>query len=198
MPAIDHTTPATLLEAVNMLLRAIGRTPVVSLEAIDRDERSQDAYRLLIDVNKEVQESGWHFNTRYDYAMEPDATSGEIVLPTNTVSFYPSGRSHHRDLTMVTGKLYDKEANTHVFTETVWANLTLLFEFDDVPPPVRTYVAHLAGQRFVADRQPDSRTSRFAEAEVAKKLASALQFDGDANDTSLPESSPHFKKFGRR
>lgn len=195
--ATDPTTPTTLLEAVNNLLRAIGRTPVTSLATVDMDERAQDARELILGVNKEVQEQGWHFNSRYDYALEPNV-QGNIVLPGNTVSFAPSGRSVHRDITMVGAMLYDKETNTDLFDGTVWANLILLFEYGDVPSPIRSYVFHLAGQRFVADRQPDSRTSRFAEAEVAKKLSVALQFDSDAHASTLVQSSPHFQRFGRR
>ena len=53
----------TELSAVNSILGAIGQSPVTSLN-FENPEVSF-IYNILNEVNKDVQNEGWHFNTEY-------------------------------------------------------------------------------------------------------------------------------------
>lgn len=80
------TTPQRLtkLEAVNILLDTIGETPVNSLTGTLTADVAK-AKSTLEEVNKRVQNKGWHFNTKYDYTLTPDAITNHIAIPVNVV-----------------------------------------------------------------------------------------------------------------
>ena len=74
----------TKLSAVNSILGAIGQSPVTNLN-FDNPEVSF-IFNILTEVNKDVQNEGWHFNTEYHVKTTPDANK-HITLPTSTLRF---------------------------------------------------------------------------------------------------------------
>ena len=75
------TTPVTELEAINIMLAAIGESAVSSLENATTVEVTQ-AKSLLSNVNREVQQKGWHFNTEWDVTISRNA-SNQLPLGSN-------------------------------------------------------------------------------------------------------------------
>ena len=71
----------TELSAVNSILGSIGQSPVTSStgNALQNPEISF-VVNLLNEVNKDVQTSGWHFNSDYRVKQSPDA-QGNYVVP---------------------------------------------------------------------------------------------------------------------
>ena len=66
------TVPVNELEAVNMLLAAVGEAAVSNLETATTVDVTQ-AKNLLSNINREVQQKGWHFNTEEHVKVEPDS-----------------------------------------------------------------------------------------------------------------------------
>ena len=80
------TVPVNELEAVNMLLAAVGEAAVSSLETATTVDVTQ-AKNLLSNINREVQQKGWHFNTEWDVVLSLDSDS-RIPLGTTVLSVY--------------------------------------------------------------------------------------------------------------
>ena len=69
-------TATTELEAVNVMLAAIGEAPINSLTGtLPVDARI--AQTTLNETNKDVQSEGWHFNTEIDVVLTRDASNAD-------------------------------------------------------------------------------------------------------------------------
>ena len=70
-------SPMDELEALNMLLRAVGNSPVNSKSTDHPD--AVNALSTLTRIRKQVQLTGWWFNIDYGVILTPDSTSNTIV-----------------------------------------------------------------------------------------------------------------------
>ena len=119
------TVPVNELEAVNMLLAAVGEAAVSSLETATTVDVTQ-AKNLLSNINREVQQKGWHFNTEWDVVLSLDSDS-RIPL----------------------GTLYDLDNNTFTWTASINDAVTItLLDFEDIPQTARQYITTKAARIF--------------------------------------------------
>ncbi len=145
--AFISTTPTSELEAVNMLLAAIGEAAVSSLETATTVEVTQ-AKNLLSNTNRAIQQKGWHFNTEWDVVLTRDSDNF-IPLGTSILSVYVPGT-----LTTMRGRsgspfLYDLDNNTFTFGSTITNAVTItLLDFIDTPQTFRHYVTVRAARIF--------------------------------------------------
>ena len=145
--AFISTTPTTELEAVNMLLAAIGEAAVSNLETATTVEVTQ-AKNLLSNTNRGIQQKGWHFNTEWDVVLTRDSDNF-IPLGTSILSVFVPGT-----LTTMRGRsgspfLYDLDDNTFVFGSTINNAVTItLLDFVDTPQTFRHYVTVRAARIF--------------------------------------------------
>lgn len=197
MPTEIPTIPMTLLDAVNELLRSVGRTVISTLEAQDLYEEAREALQAIQRVAREVQQRGWNYNTEREYPLQPDI-SGNIMLPANTTRLVANVRSGTERITQRGVKLYDLKNHTYTFDRVVYVDIVLLLDWEEIPPPIRWYITARAGRLFGVARVPDANTFRFSKAVEDEALAAALDFDGDEQDENLPGSSSHFHKHRRR
>ena len=142
--------PTTKLEAVNVMLTSIGEAPVNSL--ISGLEDAELAETILESVNKETQSKGWIFNTDLKVTLGLNADN-EIVLPTNylRVDTRPTLRSSSKDIVERGRKLYDRIANSYVFTSSVQVDAVILLDFTDIPEVARRYIT-IRSARIFQDR----------------------------------------------
>ena len=142
--------PSTKLEAVNVMLTSIGEAPVNSL--ISGLEDAELAETILESVNKETQSKGWIFNTDLKVTLGLNADN-EIVLPTNylRVDTRPTLRSSSKDIVERGRKLYDRIANSYVFTSGVQVDAVILLDFTDIPEVARRYIT-IRSARIFQDR----------------------------------------------
>lgn len=197
MSATTSTIPITRLEAVNILLSAVGSAQVMSLQTADMNEEAQNALTTLSDTAREVQGWGWHFNTEESYPMEPNG-DGHVNLPTNVAAITVGSESASKNLTQRGGKLYDLDEHTYAIHDTVYMDVIWLFEFQEMPPPIRWYVTALAGRKFGVGRQPESGIYKFTKEVEDDARAKALEFDIEARGVNLAQRSPHFRNMRRR
>lgn len=143
-------TPTTELEAVNEMLKAIGETPINSLDSIGFTDAAI-AHSTLQSKTREVQTRGWYFNRDSDYYFTP-AADGRVVLPSNVLSVRPS-RSEERRIVPRGNALRNATDNTDTFEldngpvmEVVW-----MFDFETLPEAARRYITVKAATKFQAD-----------------------------------------------
>jgi hypothetical protein len=141
------TVPVNELEAVNMLLAAVGEAAVSSLETATTVDVTQ-AKNLLSNINREVQQKGWHFNTEWDVVLTLDSDS-RIPLGTTVLSIYSPTK-----MTTIRGRegspfLYDLNNNTFTWTASINDAVTItLLDFEDIPQTARQYITTKAARIF--------------------------------------------------
>lgn len=145
--AFISLTPVTELEAVNLLLAAIGEAAVSSLETATTVEVTQ-AKNLLSNVNRAAQQKGWHFNTEWDVVLTRDSDN-RIPLSESILSVYQPGQ-----LMTIRGRsgsmyAYDLDNNTFTWTKNLNNAVTItLLDFVDTPNTFRQYVTTRAARIF--------------------------------------------------
>lgn len=143
----------TLLDAVNVCLTNIGEQPVSSLD----NEQIQDARiaeATLLEVHKEGQTRGWGWNSESEFPFMRDETTGEIVLPTNVVSWAPNQYEWANRLTLRGQRVYDRQTRSYKFDETinkVQADVVWLLPWDECPETYNRW-ATVRGARIFSDR----------------------------------------------
>ena len=137
----------TELQAVNLLLSAIGEAAVSSLETATTVEVTQ-AKNLLSNVNRAAQQKGWHFNTEWDVVLTRDSDD-RIPLSESILSVYQPGQ-----LMTIRGRsgsmyAYDLDNNTFTWTKNLNNAVTItLLDFIDSPNTFRQYVTTRAARIF--------------------------------------------------
>jgi hypothetical protein len=138
------------LEALNLLLRAIGSSPVNSLDTDHPD--SANAILTLNRIRKQAQLSGWWFNIDYDVILTPQP-DGRILIP-NTISKIVLV---NKFLVNRGGKLYNKLDQTYNFVESQCAiRVQYITPWEEMPVSLQLYVAYFAAAQFVRDELEDT------------------------------------------
>lgn len=136
-------TSDTRLDAVNSILEAIGESPVGTLENPTNVDVI-NAIRMLDSVSRKIQAEGWSFNTFESFKLNPDATDGKIRWNSDILFFKSSsGKIAKRG-----DYLYDMANQTDLFTEPVTAKVILIVDFEDIPDPIRHFIAARTAKEF--------------------------------------------------
>ena len=141
--ATTTTELDTELSAVNSILGAIGQSPITQLKdtttgsLISTNPEISFIYNILTEVNKDVQNEGWHFNTEEHVKVSPDATTKYITLPTNTLRYdiHDGLVSKVTDVVTRYGRLYDLVNHTDEFDADIYVDIVSLYDFTDIPNP---------------------------------------------------------------
>jgi hypothetical protein len=188
-------------------LGSIGQAPVTTLGPVTTDVTNSGQeivntfanpqialiHNLLMEVNKDVQNEGWHFNKEDNVKKSPDS-NGNYVIPTNYIRFDIHGGLYdrNRDVVRKNGKLYDNVQHTDVFTDDFYFDITYLFAFNDVPPAIQRYIIARASVRAATQLVSNPDLVRLLQLEEAQTKASALEYDceqGDHTFFGFPEES---------
>ena len=159
------------LEALNLLLRAIGSSPINSLDTDHPD--SVNARSTLTRMRKQTQLQGWWFNIDYQVIFYPQ-TDGSILIP-KTISKVVF---EDRYLVNRGGKLYDKLNQTYVFVEGKLATrVQYITPWDEMPVSLQLHATYFAASHFVRDELEDeSKATAFRE-EAATALVNMKKDD---------------------
>ncbi len=97
------------LEAINTMLSTVGEAPVNSLSGSLTADVSL-AQNILDEVSREVQSSGWHFNTEKEVPLIPNSNN-EIELSSGVARVDLEGRHASSDYDVVVrgNKLYNRK-----------------------------------------------------------------------------------------
>lgn len=162
-------TPLTDLEAVNMMLDAIGEAPVASLTTSNQTVDVSNAVRILGHVLNETQSKGYNFNREYNITLTFDS-AGTINVPTNytRVKVDPVYGDSSADIVHRGTKLFDRKNRTYVFTKNMIVSCIVLLAFDQIPESARRYVAIKATRKFSDTTMGDQATHQFTSQDEAR------------------------------
>ena len=138
----------TELEAINIMMAAIGETPVNTLTGTLPADVVM-ARSTLTELNKQVQSEGWSFNTEIDVTLTRDSSdninlSSDVLRVDANIHQHPTIDPIQRGL-----KLYDRQNNTFVFEEDLICTVVYLRTFAEIPEQARYYMTIKAARLFV-------------------------------------------------
>jgi Autographiviridae tail tubular protein Gp11 len=154
--------PTTELEAVNELLKAVGETPVNSLDNLGFTDASI-ARDTLRSKAREVQSRGWYFNRDDSFTFTP-ATDGTVKIPANVLSLRPCGAESRRVVPR-NGFVWDMTNGTNQFDtddgptmEVVW-----FYDFQNLPETARRYITVRAATQFQTQVMGNEQVYQFTQ-----------------------------------
>ena len=180
----------TELESVNIMLAAIGETPVNSLTGtLPVDVRL--AQRTLAEVNKEVQSEGWSFNTEIDLTLSRDGSNNHISLAADVLRVDPNNHHHTKIDAIQSGlKLYDRLNNKYDFDEDLICTVVFFRTFDEIPEPARRYITIKAARIFVDRLVSDDGLRTYTQQDEVRARAILMETDLANGDHNLLRGDP--------
>jgi len=189
------TTVTTKLEAINVMLTAIGESPVNTITSSTTTDVSI-AIQILDNVSREVQSVGWHFNTDTNYLLAKNS-SNQIVLPTNCLRVDNSHKDADLDLVERGRKLWDRENHTYTITKDIRVNITWFLEFTELPETARRYIT-IRAARIFQDRMLASETLHaFHQVDELSALSALKEHEGDTRDHSIFDNYSTYRVIDR-
>ena len=180
------TTPSTIsldteLSAVNSILGSIGQAPITTFDFTDPE--ISYVHNLLREVNVDVQNEGWSFNTEYHVTYSPN-TDGYFVIPPNVIRFDVHDNQNIRttDVVKRNGRLYDKYNHTDVFTSDLSLDVVTLYEFDDLPSVFQRYITYRAAGRAAAQLVGNPQLVQLLATQEAQARAACMEYECDQGD----------------
>tara|TARA_Y100001937_G_scaffold82262_1_gene111336 strand:+ start:12 stop:620 length:609 start_codon:yes stop_codon:yes gene_type:complete len=179
----------TELEAVNIMMAAIGETPINTLSGtLPVDAKT--AQSTLAEVNKEVQSEGWSFNTEIDVPMTRD-NSKHINLGTDILRIDPNIHQHPNIDAIQRGlKLYDRFHNTFEFDEDLTCTVIYFRLFSEITEQARRYINIRAARIFVDRLVGDEGLRTYTQQDEIKARAILMETDLANGDHNLLRGDP--------
>jgi len=175
------------LDAVNMMLMTIGEYKVNDLLNLAGRSDAAIAKDILNNTSRAVQSKGWTFNTDFDVVMKPRDSDGTIPIDPNILRIDTTStvRSGSQDIIERANKLYDRQSNTHVFTDNVTVNKVTYFTFEDLPEAARRYIA-IRSARVFHDRVVGSgELHRFFQEDETIAWSELLEYESNVGDYTI-------------
>ena len=183
------TAATTELEAINIMLAAIGEAPVNKLTGtLPVDVKI--AQNLLNEQSKSVQGEGWSFNTEYDVVLTRSANN-KINLPANVLKVDVNIQDHPQIDAVQRGlKLYDRFKHTDIFDEDLKCEVLYFLKFEELPEPARRYINIRAARVFVDRSVADDSLRTYTQQDEVRARAILLDSDSNNNDTNMLIGDP--------
>jgi len=180
-------TRTTELEAVNTVLSTIGEAPLNSLVG-SLPVDGTVAKNVLSEVNREVQSSGWHFNTHYKVILSKDSNN-KIPLASNAlrVELDPNKYSKIKYNVVQRGDyLYNLAENKDTFdTDLEDVTVIYLLDFSEIPEQAKRYIT-IRSARIFHDRTLGANAlHKFSREDEAAALAILRQAEMQTGDYSI-------------
>lgn len=182
--AFPNALVSTELDAVNQILGAVGQAPVTTLNNTNPDVAI--AYDTLLEVNREVQSEGWGFNTETEYPFTPDANK-EVLIPSNVLMIDLSDLYENKGYQVVrrNGKLYNKIDHTYQWDNQLKCDVVWLFDFKDLPTPVKDYIVARASVQASTKMVGDDAIYQMLQQKESLARANLMEYDCNQGDYSF-------------
>ncbi len=180
----------TELEAINIMLAAIGEAPVNSLTGqVPVDVRI--AQSTLIEVNKRIQSEGWSFNTEIDVTLVRNQTTKQIELSTDILRIDANIHQHPTIDPIQRGlKLYDRLNNRYEFDEDLICTVVYFRPFIELTEPARSYINIKAARVFVDRLVSDDGLRSYTEQDEIRARAILMETDLANGDHNILRGDP--------
>lgn len=190
-------TTTTKLQAVNTMLATIGTAPVNTLSGTNSADVAM-ASQTLDEVSLAVQSKGWHWNTEVK-ELSPDSITGQIVVGNNVVmcdvDFPDNG---DLDIVLRNTKLYDRAAQTSVFTKALRAKTITALEWEDIPQAARSYIM-IRASRIFQDRVVGSEKHHsFTLRDELTALQNLRRLEGETGDHTIFDNYDVYRVIDRQ
>jgi len=173
----------TELDAVNKMLAVIGESPINTLTG----ELTGDvilAKNTLDRVTREVQGRSWDFNSEYNYPLAP-TIDNEIVLPSNLLRVDITGYDPY-DAVERNGKLYSRQYRTTTcFTTAVNVDMTLLYQFNEIPEAAKNYIMIRAAREFADNSLTSTEIHGYTAQDELRAYADLMDAHAESADFSM-------------
>lgn len=186
------------LDAVNLMLRAIGESRVQTLEDATHEDAA-DALELLRHWNMTVQEEGWRFNTRVNVLLTRNV-GNEIIPPEKTLAIETVGDSADVAISFIEGKLFDVKNNTFEWDRDLYCTYQLHYDFTKIPQSARNYIVQCAGLEFTGNESPSTGRSQFSRERLMSARSALRRAESIIRKPNILTGSLHVLKMqiGRR
>lgn len=176
MPSTE--TLMSELEAVNIILANMGEPGINSLDGVGVD--AQMAKDILLEVSREVQNKGFHFN-REKHTLSPDLT-GTIYLPANLLRVDTIDEDKPTDVVARGLRLFDRVNNTYTFDSAKVVEIYVMLEWNDLPLYAKNFIVIRAARRFAQRLTGSDSISRWNEQDEQRAWADLMASELDNAD----------------
>ena len=179
----------TELEAINIMLAAIGEAPVNTLTGLLPVD-VKIAQSTLVEINKSVQAEGWSFNTEIDVTLTRNA-SKQIILPADVLRV-DANIHQHPDIDPIQRglKLYDRLKNTFEFDEDLICTVVYFRDFDEIPEQARSYINIRAARIFVDRLVSDQGLRTYTKEDEIRARVTLTETDLANGDHNMLRGDP--------
>ena len=193
MPSLENPRRLTELDAVNVILKNSGITPVNGLGPTSKPAATK-ARDMLAEESIRLQSEGYNFCTIRGLEITPDAITGEIALPNNLLSMHPVGRSQADSLQEDGGRLFDYRRSSYRFDSPVTLDVVLAKPWTSLPQPARWAITVATALRFSNAENPGGANMRLTAEDLQKAEAALEKYDRRLLKGGLRAHNPHFKR----
>jgi len=182
-------TTETELSSVNSVLGAIGQAPVsriyndVNDELVFINPEIAFIHQIISEVDTDVQNEGWIFNTEFNYEMVPD-NSDEITIPVDVLRLDVTAGQVYRttDVVRRSGKLYDRYNHTYKFTDNVCLDFTWKLPFEELPSAFQRYIILRASGRAATQMVTNPELVQLLAQQEAQARAACMEYECNQGD----------------
>jgi len=180
------------LEAVNIILDAIGETPVSSLDSGLPD--AEAAETKLNEINKTVQAKGWHQNTEKDLKLTPDANK-QIIVPATYLRVDTAGSTKSTNVSVrktgTNAALYNVKKQTFEFDNDLFCDVIILLEFEDLTLELSNYIAYRAARKFQESQMQSTTLDSFSTRAEMEAYAALMDSELENEDSNILMDNAH-------
>lgn len=188
-------TPSTELEAVNYLLLSVGETPVNTLESDATDPIAILAHRTLHQISRQVQATGLHCNSEYNYSLLRDS-NGFLYVPSDTLK--ADATDPTVDVVLRGRRLYNRTTHSYTFDKDLKVDLVLFLPFEELPQVVRDYITVRAVRVFQSKVLGSDTLHTFSLQDEAEARMMMVQEEVDSGDYNILRNSDVMRMNRRR
>ena len=182
-------TTETELSSVNSILGAIGQAPVsriynkVNGEFVYINPEIAFVHQILKEVDADVQNEGWTFNTEFNYEMLPD-NDDEIKIPADVLRLDVSEGQVFRNTDVVrrNGKLYDRYSHTYKFVEKISLDFTWKIPYEELPSAFKRYITLRASGRAATQLVANPQLVQLLAQQEAQARAACMEYECNQGD----------------
>ena len=186
----------TELSSVNSILGAIGQAPISRIYNNDRTNKELTyvnpeisfIHQLLMEVNSDVQNEGWVFNTENCYPLTPNS-DGEIHVPANVLRLDMCDNATYRTTNFVLrgGKLYDKYRHTFIHDPHTSINFDIVWKWDyeELPSVFKRYITLRASGRAATQLVTNPQLVQLLGTQEAQARAACMEYECNQGDHTI-------------
>ena len=182
-------TTETELSSVNSILGAIGQAPVsriynqVNGELVYINPEIAFVHQILKEVDADVQNEGWTFNTEFNYEMLPD-DDNEIKIPADVLRLDVSEGQifRNKDVVRRNGKLYDRYSHTYKFVEKISLDFTWKIPYEELPSAFKRYITLRASGRAATQLVANPQLVQLLAQQEAQARAACMEYECNQGD----------------